>query len=158
VLAVAGFSLAVHPLAEDGVGAPEAGALECLVAEFFAAGLDEFHHQGGPAGLVGGTEAFAGLGVEVFVEEQQVPPVGDVAVAVGVAEAGAVAAFAGAEERDEAVADVDGGLLEGLLDAGAGGILDLEGVAVEVVVALEGFDDEKIGGEPIGPGFESQSS
>ena len=33
---MAGLSLAVHPLAEDGVGAPEAGALECLVAEFFA--------------------------------------------------------------------------------------------------------------------------
>lgn len=68
------------------------------VDEFFAAVFDEFDDEGGPAGLVGGAEAFAGFGVEVFVEEEEVLPVGDVGVAGCVAEAGAVSVFVWAEE------------------------------------------------------------
>lgn len=70
------------------------------------------------------------------MEEDEVFPVVHVAVAVGVAVAGAVAFLVGEEEGDETVAEVDGDFAEGGEIAGAGGILDLEGVAVEVVVAL----------------------
>ena len=35
---------------------------------------DEADDEGGPAGLVGGAKAFAGFGVEVFVEEKVVVP------------------------------------------------------------------------------------
>src|SRR6056297_2045329 len=68
---------------------------------------DEPHHESGPAGLVGGAEAFPGFGVEVLVEEKEVLPVGFLRVAGGVAETGAVSVLAGEEEGDEAVAEVD---------------------------------------------------
>jgi hypothetical protein len=33
-------------------------------------------YQGGPAGLVAGAETAAGIAVKIFVEEDQLPPVG----------------------------------------------------------------------------------
>jgi hypothetical protein len=55
--------------------------------------LEEVGDAGGPAGLVGGTEAAAGVGVEVFVEEERV------AVAAAVARTPSVGG--GEEERGE---------------------------------------------------------
>lgn len=129
------------------------GFLKGGVHEFFATLADEADDECGPAGLVRGSEAFAGLSVEVFVKEDEVLPVLVIGVAFGdfrVAEAGAVAVFVFLEEGDEAVTDVDGDFPEGEFFPGAGGVLDFEVVSVEVMVALEGFDEDEVGGEPDG--------
>jgi len=100
--------------------------LESLFHQFFPALPDEADDEGGPAGLVGGTEAFARFAVEVFVEEDEVFPVLVVGIAFGdfgIAVAGALAAFVLFEEGDEAVADVDGDFPQGGFLSGAGGIL-----------------------------------
>ena len=76
---------------------------------------------------------------------------GVVGVASGgfaVAEAGAVAILVLGKEGDEAVADVDGDFAEGAFVPGAGWVFDLEGIAVEIVVALESLDEDKVGGIP----------
>ncbi len=56
---------------------------EILFHEFFAALPDQADDEGGPAGLVGGSEAFAGFSVEILVEEDEVLPVWIVRVALG---------------------------------------------------------------------------
>ena len=88
------------------------GALPEIISshlvELLAAFADEADDEGCPAGLVGCAEAFAGFGVEVFVEKKQVLPIGRVAVAVGGAEAGAVAVFVGKQQGNEAITDING--------------------------------------------------
>lgn len=94
--------------------------------EFFAAFADETDGQGGPAGLVGCAESFASLGVEVFVEEQEVLPIGRIRVACGGSEAGAVSVGVGEEEGEQAVAEVGGDLAEGGGFSGAGRVFELQ--------------------------------
>ncbi len=45
-----------------------------MIGQLFGALADQTDHQRCPAGLVTGTEPFAGLGVEVLVKQQQIPP------------------------------------------------------------------------------------
>ncbi len=76
---------------------------------------------------------------------------GIVRVACGVAEAGAVAVLVREEERDEAVAEVDRrSRLRLCMFPEPVGYSILKVVAVEIVVAFEGFDDEEVGREPDG--------
>src|SRR3954465_5135731 len=63
----------------------------------FGFGFEKFADEGGPAGLVGGAQASAGVPVEVFVEEDQVAEVGVVDEAGFFAVAGAAAGVAGEE-------------------------------------------------------------
>ena len=63
------------------------------VGEFLPALADEADDECCPAGLVRGTESFAGLGVEILVKQEEILPVGDVAVAVSLAKTRAVAFF-----------------------------------------------------------------
>ena len=49
-------------------------SLVIKVEELLVTFADEADDEGGPTGLVGGSEALAGLGVEVFVEEEVLIP------------------------------------------------------------------------------------
>src|SRR5215207_9218878 len=92
--------------------------------------FDQLSDQGGPAGLVGGAEAGAGVAVEVLMEEDVVPP-----VRVGLlervgAEDGAAAVGAAEEDRDQAAGEVVGDLSEGEGIPGVGWALHEERVAI----------------------------
>jgi hypothetical protein len=52
------------------------GIIVVEVAELLVFFADEARDEGGPSGLVGGPEAFAGFGVEVFVKEEVLIPEG----------------------------------------------------------------------------------
>ncbi len=64
------------------------------VDQFFATFADQSDDECGPARLVRCAEAFSGFCVEIFVKQQEILPVRDVAVACCITEAGAVAIFA----------------------------------------------------------------
>ena len=74
---------------------------------------DEAGDEGGPAGLVGGTEAFAGFGVEVFVEEEMLVPKWTTAMGVMSADEVAGTIGAGGEQFDEAFAEIERDFFEG---------------------------------------------
>ena len=59
--------------------------------------VEEFGYESCPAGLVAGAEAAAGVAVEVFVEEEEVAPVGIIGVTILIAVAGALASGVGEE-------------------------------------------------------------
>ena len=103
------------PWHRGGWGHPRSQFL--LAQQLLAPFADEADDEGGPAGLVGGAEAFAGFGVEVLVEEEEVLPVRFLRVAGGFAKARALAVFAGEEEGDETVAEVDGDFAQVLVFA-----------------------------------------
>ena len=90
--------------------------------------------------MVGGAEAAAGFGVEVFVEKERV------AVAPAVAGSGAVGA--GEEEGGEAVGQLVGDLGKVEASSRAGGKFGGESVAVVGVVFAEGFDEEEVDRHP----------
>lgn len=50
------------------------GVLAVKVEELLVAFADESDNEGGPAGLVGSSEAFARFGVKIFVEEEMFIP------------------------------------------------------------------------------------
>ena len=107
--------------------------------------------QGRPAGLMAGAEAAAGFGVEVFVEEDEVPPVRVVAKALADTQAGAGARAVRPEEAGEAGGNVAGDFAKREPGSGAGGTFHLEAVAVEVVVAFQGLDEEVVHRKPDRP-------
>ena len=90
--------------------------------------------------MVGGAEAAAGFGVEVFVEKERV------AFAPAVAGSGAVGA--GEEEGGEAVGQLVGDLLKVEASSRAGGKFGGEIVGVVGVVFAEGFDEEEVDRHP----------
>ncbi len=116
----------------------------------FAAGdvFEHAHDEGGPAGLVGGAESAAGFGVEEFVEQDEIAPVGIVGPARVFPVTGAVALGGAEEQPGEARFDFARDLLEVHQPAGAGGAFDLEAVAVEMVVAFERRDEVVVRREP----------
>ena len=89
---------------------------------------------------MGGAEAAAGFGVEVFVEKERV------AFVPAVAGSGAVGA--GEEEGGEAFGQLVGDLGEVEASSRAGGEFGGEGVAVVGVVFAEGFDEEEVDRHP----------
>lgn len=109
---------------------------------------NETHNEGGPAGLVGSPESFAGFGVEIFVEENVIIP--ERVASVGVVDSNEVTGpvRTGHEELDESVAKIDGDLAQGGFFAGAGGVFDGKVVTIKIVVALESLDEDEVGWEP----------
>ena len=103
-----------------------------------------------PAGLVGGAAAAAGVGMEVLMEEEEVFPGGMGGVAGICAVAGAVAGCVRLKEAAEAAGDLMRRVLQGHAVAAAGGQFDGEVFAVEMMVALQRFDNEIRDGEPNG--------
>ena len=100
---------------------------------------------------MGCAEAFAGLGMEVFVKEQEVPPIGRIRVTARLAETRTPAVFTGHEERDKAVAQIKRDLSQVFHLSGTRRIFDREGVAVKVMISLKRLDDEIVGWKPDGP-------
>ena len=109
---------------------------------------DEACDEGGPSGLVRSAAAAAGVGVEEFVEEDEVLPCGIGGVAVVAAVAGPVAVGIRFEEPAHAAGDFMGCLLEGDVVTAAGGQFDGEASAVKMVIAFQCFDDQVGDGEP----------
>ena len=100
--------------------------------------VHEVDAEGGPAGLVAGAQALAGVGVEILVEEQEIAPVGVGLIFGGVAVAGAAVVGGGEEKGAQAAAEFFDRLVEGD-GGGAAGDGDFEVVAVEVVITFEGL-------------------
>jgi hypothetical protein len=90
----------------------------------------------------------AGIGVEEFVEEDEVLPCGVGGVAAVATVAGAVTVCIWFEEPAHAAGDFVGCLLEGDVVTAAGGQFDSEATAVEMVIAFKRLDDEVGDGEP----------
>ena len=67
--------------------------------------LDELSDEGGPAGLVVGAESFAGVAVEVFIEEEVVAPVGVLLIEGAISEAGSMSLVVEFEDAHESVGD-----------------------------------------------------
>src|SRR5687767_4435793 len=105
-------------------------------------------HQARPPRLVAGAQPLAVVAVEELVEEDEVAEV--LVVVLGLfAVAGPPARRGVGEEQDgEPPLQFLRHFAEVHPVAGARRALDLEGVAVVVVVALEGFDEQEVGGEP----------
>src|SRR2546427_7487709 len=113
--------------------------------------MQEPRDQGGPACLVACSNALPGIPVEVFIEENEVAPVGVFGEAGFVPMAGTGALFIGKEDSSQPSGDLIGYLLKIHQMARARRELDLEGIAVEVMIALEGFDQQVIHWEPNWP-------
>ena len=93
-------------------------------------------------------DALSCLGMEVFVKQEQIPPVRHVGVAFGRAKTGSVALLVGKKERDEAVAKVNCNVAKIREGAGAARILDGERFTVKIEVALERFNDQEVDWKP----------
>src|SRR6516164_11325697 len=109
---------------------------------------DEVGDQRGPARLVGGADATAGVAVEVLVEGQQVVPVRVGLEEVDVAEDRAAAALVVEEDRNETAGEVVGQDGQGDLASGADGVLDEDVVAEEPGIPVQRLDDQVVDREP----------
>src|SRR5207237_49095 len=89
-----------------------------------------------------------GVAVEILVEQDQGAPVRVVGPARVIAVAGPASALVGQKNRGQAARQFAGNFMERQRISGAGRALDLEAVAVEVVVAFERLDEEIIDGKP----------
>src|SRR5579883_953511 len=114
----------------------------------FAALLHEFGEQAGPSGLVAGADAAAVVAVEVFVEQDQVAPVGIGLELVEVAEYRAPAVAVAQEQIVQAAREFGGDLPQTHPLAGAGGEFYLEAVSQIVMEFLQGFDQQEVHREP----------
>src|SRR6266545_5588011 len=117
----------------------------------FPALLQELGHEAGPAGLVTRADAGAVVAMEVFVEEDQVPPVRIGLEHLEAAVHRAPAVRTDEEDAGEAPRQVGRHVPEGHRLPGARGHLDLQLAAEEVVEALQRLDDEEVHREPDGP-------
>ena len=88
--------------------------------------LDELGDQTCPTCLVAGAESFAGITVEVFVEQQVIAEMGIVLKQSAVAEHGFVSVCVGQEETAETAGELRGSVTEIHLLSGASWKLDLE--------------------------------
>jgi hypothetical protein len=116
--------------------------------------LQQLAHQGRPARLMAGPEALSGVAVEIFVEKNEIAPVG-IAVklwhgSVYAAVNWAVALFVPQENSDEATRDFGGHFGKREPVAGARRKLDFEIVAEIVMKLLQRFDEQVVHGKPHG--------
>src|SRR5580700_4124026 len=116
----------------------------------FPALLDQFGNQAGPAGLVTRAEAGAIVSMEVFIEEQQVPPVRIALEKFGAAGNGAAAVFATNENMNEAARNFGSHFPKIGFAPCTSREFDFEVFTIIVVVFLQGFDEEIVHGEPDG--------
>src|SRR4051812_2861732 len=95
-----------------------------------------------------GAQTLAGVAMEIFVEQNVVAPMRVLCEARVAAIAGAVARCVREEERGQTSFDFAGGFLQGHHIAGAGGTLDLEVVAIKMVVTFQRLNDEEVDWKP----------
>ena len=121
-----------------------------VIRQFLGAFADQPDDERSPTGLVTGAEAFTGLGVKILVEQHQVLPRGIIIVTFGdaPAETRSITIRIFLEDGDQAFADEICDLIQGQFMARTSRSFDLEGVPVEMVIALERFDDEEVDGKP----------
>src|SRR5262245_50366194 len=93
-------------------------------------------------------EPAAGLGVEVLVEQHEVTPRGIFGVAAIVAVTRTLTARVGKKDARQARADLARHLVERAHDARADRAFDAEALAVEMMVALEGLEQEIVQRKP----------
>ena len=138
-----------------GLASGHGWAFRCCVAQDVAEGpdravaaQDHVGDQAGPPGLVEGADRGAVVAVEVLAEDQVVLP-GRIGLhLLGPAEAGPPPVRVPGEQRDQPVLQVGDDQVQGEPLARAGRVLDLEVIAVEPVVALEGFDHQVVDRHP----------
>ncbi len=104
-----------------------------------------------PARLVGRPQAAAGFAVEVLVKPEHSPPVRIVGESVVAAETGAASFIIGQEDSGEARGQLARDLPRGSGISGAGGTLDFQLVAVEMVIPFEGLDQQVVERHPDRP-------
>ena len=110
---------------------------------------DEVGDQRGPARLVAGADAPAGVTVEVLVEGQQVVPVPVGLEEAGVAEDRAAAVLVVEEDRNQTAGEVVGQDGQGDLASRAGGVLDEDVVAEEPGVGVQRLDERALCGAAV---------
>ena len=115
------------------------GCSATALGEVFEAARD----QQGPA-LKAGTEAAPGVAVEVLVEHDVVTEVRVGGKQRIVTVEWAPAARVGQKEAGQTTRQLAGDRFQGHPAAGAGRALDLQRVAVEVVIALQGLDKQVV--------------
>src|SRR5580704_5084662 len=114
----------------------------------FPALLDQFGDEPGPACLVVRADTGAVIRMEIFVEEQQVPPVGIALEQFGAASDGAAAHFVTNENVNEAAGDFGSHGPEIHFATRSRREFHFEVLAVVMVVLLQGFDQEIVHREP----------
>ena len=107
--------------------------------------------QSGPTGLMARAESLAGFAVKIFVKEHKVAPVRVVDEPRVAAVARAAPAGVGEKDAGEARAKFKGDLTQVHHVPRFGGAFDLEAVSIEMVVAVEGLEDEEVYREPDRP-------
>src|SRR5205823_2498588 len=106
--------------------------------------LQQLGDDGGPAGLVRGAEALAGVAVEVLVEEDQVAPVRVGLELLAGAEDRAAAVRAAQEEVAQPPRELPRHLPEGVRLPRTGRELDRERLAEEEVELLQRLDQQEV--------------
>src|SRR5262245_56350373 len=112
--------------------------------------LDEASHEGRPARLVACAQPFSLVAVEVLVKEDEVLPVRVLLEPGLVAMARAAALLVPKKDPRKTRGDLDGHVSEVHFPSGPRRALDDERISIEMVVALEGFNQEVVHGEPDG--------
>ena len=88
------------------------------------------------------------VAIEVFVEQNQIAPVGIGRVAIFIAVTRSAAVCVGCEYLYESSRKLGGDFVEVHIAAGTCWAFDLEVIAVEIMIALERFDNRVVDGEP----------
>ena len=110
--------------------------------------LQQLGHQGRPAGLMAGAEALAGVAVEIFVEKNEIAPVGVGGKLGHAAVDRAVSMFVPQENSGEAPRDFGGNFGKREPVAGTRRELDFEIVAEVMMELLQRFDEQIVHGKP----------
>src|SRR5580704_11125878 len=119
-------------------------------AMLLAALFNEFCDQAGPAGLMAGADASAIIAVKVFIEKNQVAPMGIALKNLGSSRDRAAAVRITQEDVNEAAGNFCGNLPKVAFLGGMCGALHFEILTVVVVELLKRFHQEIIHREPDG--------
>lgn len=95
-----------------------------------------------------GPKAAAGFAVKIFVEQNQVAPMGVSGVFFDLAVAGPGPILVRQKGARQSAGNLLGHLLQVHHVSGSGRAFDLEAVTIEMVITLECFDDQVIDREP----------
>src|SRR5271169_976789 len=110
--------------------------------------LDQFGDQSSPASLVTRADACAIVGMEIFVEEEQIFPVRIALEDFGAAGDRPPAVFATNENMNQAAGDFGSHFPEVRFAPRARGTFDFEVLAIIMVILLQGFDEEIVQRKP----------
>ena len=110
--------------------------------------LEQLGHESSPAGLMARADAGAVVAVEVFVQPDEVPPVG-VSLELGDAPVNRPSPVRPAQENTgQASGELSRYVPEGRALARSGRALDLKAGTIEVVELLKGLDQQVVDGKP----------